>query len=118
MCSAADIVVNYRTGSGCGKAVDRSEEPSSRFESMGFGCLRVFLFSFSFHPFRPILFIYLQKSPLSLLHGIPNVAGSNLDPDCFINRFSAALGRRCGNITLKEAALTAPPKFCPIEVQQ
>jgi hypothetical protein len=50
-------------------------------------------------------------SPLSLWHGIPSVAGSNLDPDCFINRFSAALERRCGNITLKEASLAAPPKF-------
>jgi len=48
------------------------------------------------------LFIY-KMSPLSLLHRTPSVAGSNLDPDCFINRFSAALERRCGNITLKEA---------------
>jgi hypothetical protein len=52
-------------------------------------------------------------SPLSLWHGIPSVAGSELDPDCFMYRFSAALGRRRGNVTLKEAALPAPPKCCP-----
>jgi len=83
-------IVNYRTGSGCGKAVDRREQPFSRFEPVGFGCLRICLFSVSFHPFRPVLFIY-KMSPLSLWHGIPSVAGSNLNPDCFINRFSAAL---------------------------
>jgi hypothetical protein len=84
--------------------------------------LGVSLFVYSPSVFTPsvpsYLFIYLQKSPLSLLHGIPSVAGSNLDPDCFINRFSAALERRCGNITLKEAALATPPKFCPFEVQR
>jgi hypothetical protein len=76
------------------------------------------LFLFSRLPSRLIyLFIY-RKSPLSLLHGIPSVAGSNLDPDRFINRFSAAPERRCGNITLKEVALATPPKFFPFEVQR
>jgi hypothetical protein len=75
-------------------------------------------FAYSLFSPLPSRLIYLfTNSPLSLLHGIPSVAGSDLDPDCFIDRFSAALERRCENITLKEAALATPPKFCLFEVQ-
>jgi hypothetical protein len=64
----------------------------------------VLVYSLSiFTPSVPSYYLFIYKmSPLSLLHRTLSVAGSNLDPDSFINRFSAAFERGCGNITLKE----------------